>query len=120
MEFFGEQRGFGWISHAVYCEPDSRLMLERMQATDCIFTLLLHFQNFDVLSADFEKTHVDGIVSKVVQNRDDLRLTRWFVCQLEQELRNCLRIRLRILRLNLLVAHLNINDNRISKFLNTV
>ena len=31
-------------------------------------------QNFNVLSADFEKSHVHGIILKVVQNRNDVTL----------------------------------------------
>ena len=77
--------------------------------------MFLLFQYFDVLSADFEKSHVGRIVSKVVQNRDDLRLTGWFIHESEQELRK----NFLLLRLSFLAPHLSINDNRISKLLNT-
>ena len=82
-----------------------------MQATDRIFGMFLLFQNVDVLSADFEKSHVGRIVSKVVQNRDDLRLTGWLIHESEQELRK----NFLLLRLSFLAPHLSINDNRISK-----
>ena len=61
-----------------------------MQVTVHLPIRCFRVQNFNVLAADFEQSHVDGIVSKVVQNRDDLIV-------LFQVMRR--------------VNHLNINDN---------
>ena len=58
--------------------------------TDRNLKLFFLLQNFNVLFTDFEQSHVDGIVSKVVRKRDKLEF--WFT---------------EMTRIN----HLNINDN---------
>ena len=61
-----------------------------MPMTDRNLKLFFLLQNFNVLFTDFEQSHVDGIVSKVVRKRDKLEF--WF----NEMIR---------------VKHLNINDN---------
>ena len=79
------------ISHIVPAKPDLRLSEGRLQATvqhPKLFSFRI--QNFNVLFADFEQLHVDGIASKVVRDRDNLAVGFYVM---------------------ILVHHLNINDN---------